>query len=276
MWILLAGILGLLIGSFVNVVAYRLPAGISLLRPSQCPHCAAPIRPWQNIPVISWLILRARCASCSAPISARYPAVEIVTAVLFAALAGYLPLMGLSGAVAVAAWIAYAWFAASSVVLVLIDLDTRRLPDAVVWPSLGVGLLAFVIAWPLGADTWALPRALAGMAIMFACYFLIRFIRPDGMGAATSNSLPSRVSFWDGSAGGAGGGLVVRLCRWRDFRHRHDGCWAGEPRQRHRIRSLAAGGYLDRNSVWQWCGTAVPGRVRTGVRSRRITWHAAW
>ncbi|HAM44998.1 MAG TPA: prepilin peptidase [Propionibacteriaceae bacterium] len=182
MWILLAGILGLLIGSFVNVVAYRLPAGISLLRRSQCPHCAAPIRPWQNIPVISWLILRARCASCSTPISARYPAVEIVTAVMFAALAGYLPLMGLSGAVAVVAWIAYAWFAASSVVLVLIDLDTRRLPDAVVWPSLGVGLLAFVIAWPLGADTWALPRALAGMAIMFACYFLIRFIRPDGMG----------------------------------------------------------------------------------------------
>lgn len=182
MWIVLAGILGLLIGSFVNVVAYRVPAGISLLRPSQCPHCEAPIRPWQNIPVLSWLILRARCASCSAPISARYPVVEVVTAAMFAVLAWYLPLTGLTGAAAVVVWIAYAWFAASSVALVLIDLDTRRLPDVVIWPSLGVGLLAFLVAWPLGADSWALPRALAGMAIMFACYFLIRFIRPDGMG----------------------------------------------------------------------------------------------
>lgn len=182
MWIVLAGVLGLLIGSFVNVVAYRVPAGISLLRPSQCPHCDAPIRPWQNIPVISWLMLRARCASCAAPISARYPVVEIVTATLFAALAWALPLTPLSGAAAVVAWIAYAWFAASSVALVLTDLDTRRLPDVVLWPSAAVGLLAFVIAWPLGADAWALPRALAGAAIMFACYLLIRFIRPDGMG----------------------------------------------------------------------------------------------
>lgn len=182
MWIVLAGILGLLIGSFANVVAYRVPAGISLLRPSQCPHCAAPIRPWQNVPVLSWLALRGRCASCSAPISARYPLVEAVTAAMFAALAWYLPTLGLSDNVSVVAWIAYSWFAASSVVLVLIDLDTRRLPNVIVVPSLVVGLIAFTLTWLLGADAWALPRALIGMVAMFASYAVIRFIRPDGMG----------------------------------------------------------------------------------------------
>lgn len=182
MWIVLAGILGLLIGSFANVVAYRVPAGISLLRPSQCPHCSAPIRPWQNVPVLSWLALRGRCAACSAPISARYPLVEAVTAVMFATLAWYLPAIGLSDTVAVVAWIAFSWFAASSVVLVLIDVGTRRLPDVVVLPSLVVGLVAFVGAWLLGADPAALPRAVVGMVAMFASYALIRFIRPDGMG----------------------------------------------------------------------------------------------
>lgn len=182
MWIVIAGVFGLLIGSFANVVAYRVPAGISLLRPSQCPHCSTPIRPWQNVPVLSWLALRGRCASCPAPISARYPLVELITALMFAALAWYLPTLGLSATVLVIAWIAYAWFAASSVVLVLIDLDTRRLPNVIVVPSLVVGLIAFILTWPFGADPWALPRALIGMVAMFASYALIRFIRPDGMG----------------------------------------------------------------------------------------------
>lgn len=182
MWIILAGVFGLLIGSFANVVAYRVPAGISLLRPSQCPQCSTPIRPWQNIPVLSWLLLRGRCASCSAPIPVRYPVVETVTAAMFAGLAWYLPAIGLTAPVSVIAWIAYAWFAASSVVLVLIDVDTRRLPDVVVLPSLAVGLVAFLLAWPLGADGGALLRAVIAMIAMFGSYALIRFIRPDGMG----------------------------------------------------------------------------------------------
>src|SRR3954449_12313693 len=80
----IVGLLGLAIGSFLNVVIYRLPRGESLSRPpSHCPSCAAPIRARHNLPVLGWLILRGRCADCSAPISVRYPAVELGTAVLF-------------------------------------------------------------------------------------------------------------------------------------------------------------------------------------------------
>ena len=74
---LAASIFGLAIGSFLNVVAYRVPAGISLLRESRCPGCDGPVRPWQNVPVLSWLALRGRCASCGGTISWRYPAVEL-------------------------------------------------------------------------------------------------------------------------------------------------------------------------------------------------------
>jgi prepilin signal peptidase PulO-like enzyme (type II secretory pathway) len=81
---LLAGLFGLVIGSFLNVVAYRLPARVSLLRESRCPHCDTAIKPWHNVPVLGWLVLRGRCASCAAPIPVRYAIVEAVTGVLFA------------------------------------------------------------------------------------------------------------------------------------------------------------------------------------------------
>ena len=82
--VVVAGVLGLLIGSFLNVVAYRVPAKISLLRESRCPHCDAKIRPWQNVPVLSWIALRGRCANCGARISVRYPIVEALAGVAFA------------------------------------------------------------------------------------------------------------------------------------------------------------------------------------------------
>src|SRR5689334_22306954 len=82
------GLLGLAVGSFVNVVIYRVPRDLSLLRPgSRCPGCAAPIRPWHNVPVAGWLVLRGRCARCRTAISARYPLVELLTAALFVAVA---------------------------------------------------------------------------------------------------------------------------------------------------------------------------------------------
>src|SRR6476620_2555641 len=79
-----AGVLGLLIGSFLNVVAYRVPAHISLMRESRCPHCDAAIKPWHNVPVLGWIALRGRCADCGAGISVRYPIVEAITGVAFA------------------------------------------------------------------------------------------------------------------------------------------------------------------------------------------------
>src|SRR5919202_4539795 len=81
----LAGVLGAVIGSFLNVVAYRLPRGESLAHPpSRCPSCGAAVKPYDNIPVLSWLQLRGKCRSCGAPISARYPIVEATTGALYA------------------------------------------------------------------------------------------------------------------------------------------------------------------------------------------------
>ena len=81
----LAGMLGLIFGSFMNVVAYRLPRGESLSTPaSRCPGCDTPIKPYDNVPVFSWLLLRGRCRACGVPIAWRYPLVELATALLLA------------------------------------------------------------------------------------------------------------------------------------------------------------------------------------------------
>jgi len=178
-----AGLFGLALGSFANVVAYRVPAGISLLRNSRCPSCDAPVEAWQNIPVLSWLLLRGRCAKCGATISARYPIIEALNGVAFAGLAWFVPqILGLAGVAAVLVWLALCWFAVVSSVLVLIDVDTYTLPDVIVLPSYGVGLALLGVAGVLGADWAALLRAVVGMAVMYAVYWLIRLIRPDGMG----------------------------------------------------------------------------------------------
>src|SRR5213075_2625201 len=77
-------LLGAVVGSFLNVVVWRLPRGESLVRPrSRCPRCETPIRPWHNVPVLAWLALRGRCADCAEPIPARYPLVEAATAALY-------------------------------------------------------------------------------------------------------------------------------------------------------------------------------------------------
>jgi leader peptidase (prepilin peptidase)/N-methyltransferase len=180
-FVALAVVLGLLVGSFLNVVIHRLPrmlerqwrdqaaefaaedaanatsgkpqpaataaARYNLVVPrSACPGCSAPITALQNIPVISWLALRGRCANCKAPISARYPVVELLCGVL-------------SGLVAwkfgfgwpAAAGLAVTW---SLVALAGIDLDTQLLPDAITLPLLWAGLLAS-LAWPLAGGALA-------------------------------------------------------------------------------------------------------------------------
>ena len=182
---LLAGVFGLIVGSFLNVVAYRLPAGISLLRESHCPGCDAPVRPWQNVPVVSWLVLRGRCRACRQPISWRYPVVELVTGLLFAAIAVLLPWQEIAPnlAAGIAVLIAFWWFAGSTVALALIDLDTRRLPNVIVFPGYAVGIALLTLACLLGADWWALARAGTGMAALFALYAVLWLVRPGGMGA---------------------------------------------------------------------------------------------
>src|SRR5207247_2823107 len=131
-WLL--GLVGAFIGSFLNVCIYRIPAQRSIVRPgSACPVCGTPIRPWHNIPVLSWLILRGRCASCRSTISPRYPFVEALTAVLFVAASLRFDL-GWELARALV-------FLSAMIVLFFTDLDERILPDLVTKPGTAAGLL---------------------------------------------------------------------------------------------------------------------------------------
>jgi leader peptidase (prepilin peptidase)/N-methyltransferase len=169
------GLIGLFIGSFLNVVIHRVPAGESVVHPrSRCPGCGAEIAWYDNIPVLSWLVLRGRCRGCGERISIRYPLVELGTALLFAATAWWTGL----------AWVlpAYLYLAAISVALSAIDLDTKRLPDRIVLPSYVVA--AVLLALPALLDDGGADyvRALLAAAALFAFYFLLAFIYPAGMG----------------------------------------------------------------------------------------------
>ena len=125
---------GFIIGSFLNVVIARLPMGRSIVHPpSACPECGAPIRWYDNIPIVSWLALRARCRACHHPISWRYPAVEFLTGLLFALAAWR--------AVTVLDLVAAVVFLAALVVVSGIDLDHQIIPDVITLPGIVVGAL---------------------------------------------------------------------------------------------------------------------------------------
>lgn len=170
-----AAVLGLVVGSFLNVVIWRVPRGESIAFPaSHCPACAHPIRPRDNIPVLGWLTLRGRCRDCQAPISPRYPLVEAGTGALFAVIAAR---VGLSWALP-----AYLYLGAVAVALALIDIDHHRLPNALVLPSypiLGALLLLAVVAGGAWSDGL---RAVFGGLILFGFYFLLVLVYPAGMG----------------------------------------------------------------------------------------------
>jgi leader peptidase (prepilin peptidase)/N-methyltransferase len=169
------GVLGLAVGSFLNVVIYRVPRDASLLRPgSHCPRCQAPIRAWHNVPVLGWLVLRGRCASCQQPISPRYPLVEAGTGVLFVAVAAR---FGLTPALP-----AYLYLTAIAVALTMIDFDVRRLPNVIVLPSYLVGAVLLLLASAAHADWWAAGRGLIAMSAMVALYLAIALRYPGGMG----------------------------------------------------------------------------------------------
>lgn len=173
-----AALLGLLVGSFLNVVVHRLPAGESLVAPgSHCPSCGAPIRARHNVPVLGWLSLGGRCVDCRTRISPRYPLVELGTGLAFAAVAWRLHRLDL-----LSAGPAYLWFTGAGIALALIDLDVRRLPNAIVLPSYPVLviLLAGSAAWQ--HDWWPLVRALVGCVGLFALYLLLVLVHPAGMG----------------------------------------------------------------------------------------------
>ena len=176
--LVVVGTLGLVIGSFLNVVIHRVPRGESLIRPgSHCPHCNEPVQMRHNVPLVGWLVLRGRCARCHAGISARYPLVELGTAVVFVAVTVQVTRLGM-----LAALPAYLFFAAVAIALTAIDLDVLRLPNAIVYPSYVVLAALLALASFLGGSVEPLMRAAVGAAVMFAFYLALVIVHPSGMG----------------------------------------------------------------------------------------------
>lgn len=166
----IAAPLGLLIGSFLNVVAYRLPRGESLLWPaSHCPGCEQAIKPYDNVPVLSWLFLRGKCRNCDTRISPRYPAIELLTAVAFGAV------VLLNGVDRHLLW--ELPFAAMLIAVAGIDLEHRIIPNKVMLPS---AVFAVAVAIALRPGDMA-ELAIAGAAA-FAAFLLCALAYPAGMG----------------------------------------------------------------------------------------------
>ena len=184
-----AGVVGALIGSFLNVIIYRVPLKRSIVSPaSACGTCGRPVRAFDNIPVISWLVLRGRCRDCGSRISVRYPLVELGGAVFFAAVTlRFLPEISSAPTVsalvaAVVALAAFLYLAAISIALALIDLDTHRIPNVIVLPAYVVGLLLLGVAAVLSGDYASLLLAGIGCVAMGLVYLAMAVAYPGGMG----------------------------------------------------------------------------------------------
>ena len=168
--IVVAGLFGAVIGSFLNVVAHRVPRGESLLRPgSHCPACDAPVRPYDNVPVVSWLVLRGRCRNCGTRISPRYPLVELATAVAFAAVVAA---RGFDDDL-----VLELPFVAALIALAAIDLDLKLLPNKIVYPLAVYGVIATVLV-----DRDDLVENLIAGAAAFAFLLAAVVAYPRGMG----------------------------------------------------------------------------------------------
>ncbi|HET9651671.1 MAG TPA: A24 family peptidase [Usitatibacter sp.] len=234
-----AAVLGLCVGSFLNVVIHRLPKMMearwradcaeldgreppaaepyNLVQPdSACPSCGAPIRAWQNVPVVSWIALRGKCASCRAPIGIRYPLVELFTGALSVLVAWR---FGYSWQLAAA--LAFTW---ALVALTFIDFDTQLLPDDITLPLLWGGLLANVFALFIDLRA-AVLGAVAGYLVLWAVYWGFRLLaKKEGMGYGDFKLLAA-IGAWTGwqvlpfvivASAGVGaivGGLVLWLSR---------------------------------------------------------------
>jgi leader peptidase (prepilin peptidase) / N-methyltransferase len=250
----LAFLLGLMVGSFLNVVIYRLPdmlerdwraQAAELLAPvdeaatptaaaerfslatppSACPHCKAPIKAWQNIPVVSWLLLRGRCASCKAKISLRYPLVELGTGLLSAWVAWHFGF-----GVPAACGLLITW---TLIALTGIDIDRQLLPDSMTLPLVWAGLLAAVIAGPIAGSSLpvsahdAIIGAAAGYVSLWLVFHAFRLVTgKEGMGYGDFK-LFAALGAWLGwkllpliillsAATGAVLGILMILLRGRD------------------------------------------------------------
>jgi leader peptidase (prepilin peptidase)/N-methyltransferase len=168
--VVLAALGGLAIGSFLNVVVWRVPRHESLVKPpSHCPGCDALIKPWDNVPVVSWLLLRGRCRSCGEPISVRYPLVEAATALLYVAV-----VLARHDAAGVALGIALMTIL---VPVVLIDYDHHIIPNAITAFGAVVAL-----AITLALDRGFVVEQLIAAAAAGGFFFVVAMLYPRGMG----------------------------------------------------------------------------------------------
>jgi leader peptidase (prepilin peptidase) / N-methyltransferase len=168
--IVFAGALGSLVGSFLNVVVHRLPRGESIVSPrSRCPGCHEPIRSRDNVPVLSWLVLRGRCRGCGTPISVRYPLVEALTAGVFALVA---LVRGFD-----ADLLLELPFAAMLIAVAAIDLELRIIPNRIVGPAAVLAVAGAAVLAPQ-----RLPELLLAGALAFALLLAAALARPGGMG----------------------------------------------------------------------------------------------
>ena len=169
--------LGLIVGSYLNVVIHRLPRGVSTVLPvSRCPSCETPIRARDNVPLLSFLLLRGKCRTCGARIGWRYPMVELATGILFAACVLH---FGPTWSALVAAL-----FGCCMIALALIDLEHYILPDRITLPGIAVGLLAQPLVEWAGVRS-ALVGAAAGAAVilgMNALWQVVRGVPGFGLG----------------------------------------------------------------------------------------------
>jgi leader peptidase (prepilin peptidase) / N-methyltransferase len=171
-------LLGLAIGSFLNVVIHRVPLGLSVVSPpSRCPSCGSRIRARHNLPVLGWLLLRGRCAACGGPISARYPLVELLTGVAFVLVTWRALQLGQGSFVP-----ALLVFTALGIALAGIDLGTRRLPNVLVLPAYPVLAVLVLAAAGLRDDWWAAARAGLGALALFGFFLALALAYPKGMG----------------------------------------------------------------------------------------------
>jgi len=196
---LVSGIVGLCVGSFLNVVVHRLPKMLdrgwqaqcaelsgepppelppyNLITPrSQCPACGHRIAAFENIPVLSFLFLRGRCSACAAPISARYPFIELLTGALTIAAVLRFGVTPTAAAACLLIW--------SLIALTFIDFDTQLLPDSITLPLLWSGLLANVVGFVPGVSLRdAVVGAIAGYVALWTIYWLFKLVRgKEGMG----------------------------------------------------------------------------------------------
>lgn len=186
--LIVLGILGALVGSFLNVVVWRVPRGESVVAPpSACPTCGRRIRWFDNVPVVSWIVLRGRCRDCGERIPVRYPLVELGTAGAWVLVGWWflrdLPIVDAVPMIAdLLEAAAFLWLASAGIALALIDLDVRRLPNPIVGTT-AVSVVVLLSASAALQGAWsALLLALIGAVALGVLYLILAVAVPGGMG----------------------------------------------------------------------------------------------